>query len=233
MPDAEALQKILGVVLENNALLEQSLIHSSFINENPGFGLGHNERLEFLGDAVLDCIVAEKLYRDFPDMTEGDLTRLRAALVRRDTLAGVARNIKLGEFLALGKGEEGSGGRNKAPNLAGALEAVIGAVYLDRGLDVTAGMILHLFGDDWAQITSQGTGIDYKSKLQEVVQSRWQLTPSYRLVDETGPDHAKTFTIEVVVDGKPLGRGAGRSKKVAEMESARIALDELGRDFTG
>ena len=132
--------------MDNPGLLEQALVHSSYINENPGSAPGHNERLEFLGDAVLDCIVAEKLYQDFPELNEGDMTRLRAALVRRDTLAGIARGINLGTFSIWVKGRRPAAGRSKAPNLAGALEAVIAAVYLDRGMAATAELVLRLLG---------------------------------------------------------------------------------------
>ncbi len=241
MPDLGALQRRLEINLGNPALLEQALVHSSYINENPGFTLGHNERLEFLGDAILDGIVAEKLYKELPYSSEGDMTRLRAALVRRDTLAGIARNIGLGDFLLMGKGEESSGGRGKAPNLAGALEAVIAAVYLDRGPDGTRELVLKLLGDAWAKVVCQGAGTDLKSKLQEVTQSRFQVTPVYRLVAETGPDHAREFTIEVTAGGRTLGQGTGKSKKLAETEAARTALERLeqvssassGQGFTG
>jgi ribonuclease-3 len=227
MPDIAILQKTLGVTLSNRKLLEQALVHSSYINEPPGFTLGHNERLEFLGDAVLDCIIAEKLYQDLPDLNEGEMSKLRAALVRRDTLADIARNIKLGDFLLMGKGEEASGGRNKAPNLAGAMEAVIAAIYIDRGWLTARDIILKLYGDAWVKIARQGTGLDYKSKLQEVMQSKLQLTPSYRLVSETGPDHDKSFTVEVSTGGRVLGRGTGKNKKLAETEAARAALEQL------
>jgi ribonuclease-3 len=233
MYDVATLQKTLGITLGNPGLLEQALVHSSYINENPGYALSHNERLEFLGDAVLDCIVADKLYRDFPEFTEGEMTRLRAALVRRDTLADIARGISLGDYLYMGKGEESSGGRSKAPNLAGALEAVIAAVYLDRGLAATTELVFKLLGDVWTQVIQQGTGVDYKSKLQEVMQSRLQLTPSYRLVTETGPDHDKRFTVDVLAGNRTLGSGTGKSKKLAETEAARIALERLKEDFTG
>ncbi|MGD0795119.1 MAG: ribonuclease III [Dehalococcoidales bacterium] len=233
MPDKDALQETLGIKLANPVLLEQALVHSSYINENPTFALGHNERLEFLGDAVLDCIVAEKLYQDFPDLNEGEMTKLRAALVRRETLAGSARRINLGEYLLMGKGEEASGGRDKEPNLAGALEAVVAAVYLDRGLAATAELVFRLLDDTWIKVIQQGTGTDYKSRLQEVIQYRFQLTPSYRLIAETGPDHAKNFTVEVSAGSRILGKGTGKSKKLAETEAARAALERLKEDFTG
>lgn len=233
MPDIADLQKKLGVTFKLLALLEQALVHSSYVNENPAYTPGHNERLEFLGDAVLDFIVADKLYQEFPDLAEGEMTRLRAALVRRDTLARMARSIGLGDFLYMGKGEETSGGRNKTPNLAGALEAVIAAVYLDRGEKPTRNMVIRLLGEEWAKVVSQGTGADYKSKLQELAQSRFQLTPAYRLVAEAGPDHEKRFTVEVMVGTDSLGKGVGKSKKLAETEAARAALERLDKDFTG
>lgn len=233
MPDIMELQETLGVKLENVSLLEQALVHSSYVNENPNLVSGHNERLEFLGDAVLDFIVAGKLYREFPDFTEGEMTRRRAALVRRDALARVARSIGLGEFLYMGKGEEASGGRSKPLNLAGALEAVIAAVYLDRGTTATRDMVVRLLGEEWERMVSRGTSVDYKSKLQEVSQARFQLTPSYRLVGESGPDHDKRFTVEVKVGTEVAGRGSGKSKKLAETEAARAALERLDRDFTG
>lgn len=227
MPDIKEFQKILGVTFNNPALLEQALVHSSYINENPSRSIGHNERLEFLGDAVLDYIVAEKLYRDFPDISEGEMTRLRAALVRRETLARIAGDIKLGAFLFMGKGEESTGGRNKLPNLAGALEALIAAVYLDLGAAAAKDFIYNLYTEEWKKLTSHGLLIDYKSKLQEIAQSRFQEIPAYRLISETGPDHDKQFMVEVSVNAKVMGSGAGKSKKLAETEAARLALQRF------
>ena len=232
MPDIAKLQKSLGVYFEKPSLLEQALVHSSYINENPAQTLGHNERLEFLGDAVLDFVVADKLYQEFPNLSEGEMTRLRATLVRRETLAGLARNIKLGGYLYMGKGEESSGGRNKTPNLAGALEAVIAAVFLDRGIIAAAGMINGLIAEEWDKLTSRGANIEYKSKLQELVQSKYQVTPAYRLVSESGPDHEKSFMVEVIVNSEVVGTGAGKTKKAAETEAARLALERLAGDFT-
>jgi ribonuclease-3 len=232
MPDMAALQKILGVTFDKPSLLEQALVHSSYINENPDYVSGHNERLEFFGDAVLDFIVAEKLYREFPGLAEGKMTRLRAALVRRDTLARVARAINLGDYVYMGRGEESSGGRNKTPNLAGALEAIIAAVYLDQGMTTAAKVVNSLLAEEWEKVFRQGAYIDYKSKLQELAQSRFQVTPAYRLVSETGPDHDKNFTVEVMVDAKVLGTGTGKSKKIAETEAARLAIERLSADFT-
>lgn len=233
MPDIADLQKTLKVTFKKPALLEQALVHSSCVNENPDLTSGHNERLEFLGDAVLDVIVADRLYRNFPALTEGEMTKLRAALVRRETLARVARSINLGDYLYMGRGEETSGGRNKVPNLAGALEAVIAAAYLDRGMKATADMVMRLLGGEWERVCSQDIGIDYKSKLQELTQARYQQMPSYRLVAESGPDHDKRFTVEVFINNEVRGKGVGKSKKLAETEAAREALEWLGQDFTG
>ncbi len=147
MADLAALQQTLGISFNDSSLLEQALVHSSYVNENPGIAPASNERLEFLGDAVLGLTVAEKLYQDFPHSAEGEMTRLRAALVRGNTLARVARTIKLGDYLYLGKGEEASGGRRKPANLAGALEAMIAAVFLDQGLTITRDFILRLFNE--------------------------------------------------------------------------------------
>jgi ribonuclease-3 len=232
VPDIAVLQQALGVAFRNASLLQQALVHSSSVNENPSLFPAHNERLEFLGDAVLGFIVAARLYREFPGLPEGEMTRRRAALVRRETLARVARGIALGDFLYLGKGEESTGGRDKTPNLAGALEAVIAAVYLDRGLAVTTRMVVRLLGEEWVKVINRDTGIDFKSRLQELVQSRYQLTPGYRLVAEAGPDHEKRFTVEVLVNRRVMGRGTGRSKKLAETAAARAALEKLKHAFT-
>jgi ribonuclease-3 len=233
VPDLDALQKAIGVTFHNRSLLEQAVIHSSYVNENLELVSSHNERLEFLGDAVLGFIVAEKLYQEFPDITEGEMTKLRAALVRRDTLARVAGAVGLGDFLYIGKGEEASGGRAKTPNLAGALEAMIGAIYLDQGLTTARDAVLRLLGEELSRVSRHGAGVDYKSRLQELIQSRNQSTPAYRLVAQTGPDHDRRFTVEVMAGGVILGRGAGKSKKLAETEAARLALDRLNDDFTG
>jgi ribonuclease-3 len=232
MPDIAELQKILKVSFSQPALLEQALVHSSYINENPASPIGHNERLEFLGDAVLDFVVADWLYQEFPFLSEGEMTKARATLVQRDTLARSAKTIKLGDFLYMGKGEESSGGRNKAPNLAGALEAVIAAIYLDQGVKGVTLVINWLLAEEWQKLTSQGAEIEYKSKLQELTQSHYQTAPLYRVVSETGPDHDKEFTVEVIVNGKTMGQGTGKSKKTAETLAAQAALKALSADFT-
>lgn len=227
MPDSSGLQKIIGIVFKDTALLEQALVHSSYINENPGHVTGHNERLEFLGDAVLGWIVSEHIYREFPDFNEGDMTRLRATLVRRETLANIARSIGLGDYLYMGRGEEASGGRNKTANLAGAMEALIAAVYRDRGVTVTRKFVLKLLEDEWEKAAHTGLKDDYKSMLQIVTQSKFQVIPVYRVVSQTGPDHDKVFTVEVSANNNVLGSGTGKNKKMAETRAARSALQRL------
>ena len=232
MADSAALPRTLGISFNDPSLLEQALVHSSYINENPGFAPASNERLEFLGDAVLDVIIAEKLYQDFPHFTEGEMTKLRAALVRRDTLARMARTIGLGDYLHLGKGEEVSGGRRKPANLAGALEAVIAAIFLDQGSAIASDFVLRLLNEELQKVVNEGAGVDYKSQLQELIQAKEQQTPNYRVVEAMGPDHDKRFTVEVRLGDTVLGRGSGKSKKMAETEAARSALEQLSTDFT-
>ena len=232
MADLAALQQALGVSFNDASLLEQALVHSSYINENPGSALASNERLEFLGDAVLGLIVAEKLYQDFPRFAEGEMTKLRAALVRRDTLARIAGAVGLGDHLYMGKGEEAGGGRHKPANLAAALEAVIAAVFLDRGPATARDFILGLLGMELEKVASRGAGVDHKSELQELVQGSEQQTPTYHVIEATGPDHDKMFAVEVRLGEAVLGRGSGKSKKAAESEAARSALEKLSTSFT-
>ncbi len=232
MADISKLQKILGVDFKQSALLEEALVHSSYINENPGSSTHNNERLEFIGDAVLGFVMAERIYGEMPDLSEGQMTKARANLVRGDTLARIAGEIGLGDFLDMGKGEEASGGRTKAPNLAGALEAVIAAIYLDQGIYTVKIVVSKIFEKEWQNLVSQGVEEDYKSMLQEIVQKKYQTAPVYKLVEEVGPDHDKTFTIEVIINTKWFGTGQGKSKKLAETEAARQALATLNEDFT-
>jgi len=222
-----ALQQTLDISFNDLSLLELAVIHSSYINENPDFAPVSNERLEFLGDAVLGLVITEKLYLDYPQFSEGVMTKLRSALVSRETLAHIARTISLGNYLYLGKGEEASGGRNKPTNLAGVLEAVIAAVFLDQGLAVTRDFILRLLNKELQKVVNQGVKTDYKSQLQELIQSRQQQTPAYYLVETGGPAHDRRFTVEVRLGDTVLGRGSSKSKKAAETEAARSALEQL------
>ncbi len=232
MADLAELQQTLGVSFNDLSLLQQALVHSSYVNENPGFVPASNERLEFLGDAILGLIVAEKLYQDFPQFTAGEMTGLRAALVCQDTLAHVARAIKLGDYLYLGKGEKASGGQRKPANLARALEAVIAAIFLDQGLVTTRDVILRLFNKELQRAASQGVKVDYKSQLQKLIQAREQQAPVYQVVEAIGPDHEKKFTVEVRIGDTVLGKGTGKSKKIAETEAAHSALQQLPANFT-
>ena len=227
-----ALQQTLGISFNDLSILEQAIVHSSYVNENPDSTPLSNERLEFLGDAVLGLVIAEKLYLDYPQFSEGEMTKLRSVLVSRDTLARIARNISLGNYLYLGKGEEASGGRNKLTNLAGALEAVIAAILLDQGLAITKDFILRLLNKELQKVVSQGVKTDYKSQLQEFIQSRQQQIPTYYLVEAVGPAHNRRFTVEVRVDNTVLGRGSSKSKKAAETEAAHAALERLSTNFT-
>jgi ribonuclease-3 len=226
------LQRILGVSFHDPSLLMQALVHSSCINENPTLAPASNERLEFLGDAVLGQVVAEKLYRDFPLFTEGEMTKLRAVLVRRDALTRMAKAISLGEYLSLGKGEEASGGRHKPANLASALEAVIAAIFLDQGPSAAREFILKLLDTELQKAVSQDTGIDSKSELQELIQAKERQLPIYHVIEATGPDHDRQFTIEVRLGKTVLGRGSGKNKKSAEAAAARSALKKLTAGFT-
>ncbi len=233
MSDIHSLQESLNVRFKSPEVLKQALVHSSYLNEYPGTVSASNERLEFLGDAILDFIVAEKLYQDSPDLTEGEMTRVRSALVRQETLAQIAKGLKLGNYLYMGKGEEAGGGRQKPTNLAGALEAVIAAVFLDQGLAVVRELVLRWLAGELQELMTWKGEVDYKSRLQELIQSKYRAAPSYRTVQAIGPDHDKIFTVEVKIGGRILGSGSGKSKKVAETEAARNALERLRSDFTG
>lgn len=230
MTDLGKLQTILGVNFKDESLLQQALVHRSYLNENAELRLTSNERLEFLGDAVLGFVVASELYDRFPDLSEGDLTNLRATLVRGETLGQIALSLELGEYLYLGRGEEDSGGRTRLRNLSCALEAVIGAVFVDQGFDVTRSFILNLLGDKIPLAAEDKSQVDYKSRLQHIIQSEQKITPAYRTIEEVGPDHAKVFTVEVLAGDSVLGQGSGRSKRAAEMDAARQALQKLKGD---
>lgn len=224
---AQALLQSLGIEFKRPELAEQALVHRSYLNEAPGLELESNERMEFLGDAVLGIIVSDRLYKDYPALSEGHLSQLRALLVRWDTLAEVAERVSLGDYLTLGRGEEMSGGRGRPSNLAGALEAVIGAAFLDGGLTKARKLVLRLLQPELERIAAGAVAVDSKSQLQHEVQARWHEIPRYRLVSSVGPDHDKTFTVEVSVRSDVLGRGEGRNKKQAELAAAREALETL------
>ncbi|MGE5134203.1 MAG: ribonuclease III [Gemmatimonadota bacterium] len=201
-------------------LLERALTHRSFAYENGG--LPTNERLEFLGDSVLGLIVTDTLFRQYPDLPEGQLAKLRAAVVNMRALADVARGLRLGAYIRLGRGEEGTGGRDKSSILADTLEAVIGAVYVERGLEAASALVHRLFDPVIARSARLGAGLDWKTSLQELTASGVLGVPEYH-VEESGPDHQKSFRASVTVGGRTYGSGAGRSKKEAEQQAAEAA----------
>jgi ribonuclease-3 len=219
-----ALDRILGLRFHDASLRQLALTHRSHAFENDL--AANNERLEFLGDAVLGIVVTDMAFREFPEMPEGELAKLRAAIVNMGALADVARDLGLGRFILLGKGEEMSGGRDKSSILADALEALLGAVYLDRGLDAASKLIRHLFRPRMiAYVRGEGER-DYKTILQEIASAELHVVPEYR-IRERGPDHQKEFTATVVLAGKEWGVGMGRSKKEAEQQAAHEAYVRL------
>jgi len=211
---------------KNFLLLNRALTHRSYLNENPE-ALEDNERLEFLGDAVLDYVVGAWLYNHFPEMAEGDLTRLRAALVKTDQLAHFGSLIGIGQVLRLGRGEEENGGRTRKAMLCGAFEALVGALCLDAGMEAVETFASRFLETAVSEILSQQRDKDPKSLLQEIVQAGGKPAPNYRVVAEKGPDHAKTFEVEVYDNGDLLGSGAGSSKHEASMAAAQDALSNL------
>jgi ribonuclease-3 len=213
----------------DKTLLQRSLTHRSLANENPEFPTGDNERLEFLGDAVLDFLVGEFLYHRFPEQSEGALTNMRAALVKREALAHLARHLDLGRFLLMGRGEEESGGRRRSATLCGAFEALIGAIYLDQGLDAVERFVLPFIEPELDEVLQEALDKDAKSRLQEWSQAHLGATPAYRTAGAHGPDHSKTFTVEVVIGGVVYGEGAGASKQLAAQVAAKAAMAHLQR----
>ncbi len=224
------LQEVIGFPFEDHPLLREALVHRSYLNENPTFPSRDNQRLEFLGDALLDFVAGDYLYRRYPKMREGELTSIRAALVKEETLARFAQILDLGRYLYLGRGEEESGGRERPSLLADAFEALVGALYLDGGLTTAERFILRFLEPETERIVVQGELRDYKSLFQEEAQRRFQATPLYRTIDERGPDHNKVFTVEVLIEEKVYGRGEGTSKQAAEQEAARQALEKIASD---
>lgn len=229
--DAESaarLNRRLGLSFSDLSLLTRALTHPSYVNENPD-SLEDNERLEFLGDAVLDFIVGAWVYHRFPEMPEGDLTKMRSVIVRNDQLAAFARQLDLGRALLLGRGEAASGGAERDGLLGSAFEALIGALYLDSGLDAVNAFVRPLLEDAKGFILDEIH--DPKSRLQEWAQAEKMGTPQYVTVASSGPDHAKTFEVEVRIQGLVYGRGHGSSKQIAARIAAQTALEALGISF--
>ena len=224
----QTLEEKLGYHFQNIALLENALTHSSSANEHKAAGLESNERLEFLGDSVLGMVVADYLYRHCPTLPEGDLTRLRAGLVCEGNLVLVAKELELGSYLKLGKGEELGGGRTRASIQADAVESVLAAVYLDGGISAARRLIQHFILNHISRVHDAAK--DHKTALQEIVQRKSGQQLTYTLIGESGPDHAKTFRMEVCLNGEPIGTGEGHSKKEAEQAAAAAAIQALEQE---
>jgi ribonuclease-3 len=228
--DIYMFEERTGVRFRDRTLLQRAFIHRSFVNENGvEEGLSDNERLEFLGDALLSYVVSEELFRRYPEYQEGSLTSIRSALVRRETLARLAMHLSLGEYLLLGHGEEESGGRERPATLCAVFEALVGAMYMDQGIDMVRSFVLPLMLAELERVQHQALEKDPKSRLQEFVQSTFGVTPRYRTAESTGPDHAKTFVMKVTIGDKIRGVGAGHSKQEATQQAAAMALYRLGQ----
>ena len=224
----QRLEERLEYRFRDRGLLEHALTHRSHAHEDASGGVADNESLEFLGDAVLGFVVADLLFREFPQYREGEKSKVKATLVSTTSLATVADRLDLGTYLLLGRGEEKTGGRQKQALLADACEAVIAAVYLDGGLEEARRLILRELAPDVAEIRSPDFLKDYKSALQELIQSNGGPRPEYSVIETVGPDHDKVFRVDVRVGGEILGTGSGRTKKDAEQEAARLALERQG-----
>jgi ribonuclease-3 len=225
----EALQQAIDYRFRDRGLLEHAMTHTSRANEDVSGGVADNESLEFLGDAVLGFIIADLLFREFPAFDEGEKSKAKASLVSTTTLARQAERLDLGEHLLLGRGEEKTGGRRKQALLADGYEALLAAIYLDGGIEQARAFVAREFAPLIAEVREHRVaGQDHKSALQEYLQSRDRSLPEYRVVGTIGPDHRKLFRIEVWVQGEPVGEAVGPSKKEAEQEAARLALEKLG-----
>jgi len=228
LKEYDTLQKNIGYCFKNKSLLVTALTHKSHANENRLDYAAHNERLEFLGDAVLELVVTDMLMRLFPDSTEGDLSKLRASVVNETSLAEMARGINLGHFMILGRGEDQCKGRLKDSILSDAFEALLGAIYMDSNFDKVYPVVKNRFVAILTQAQTQDINRDYKTKLQEVSQDKFKSVPIYKLVGQKGPDHEKIFEVEIAILNEIYGRGEGKSKKSAEQSAAKEALSRLG-----
>lgn len=225
--DRKKLEQMLHIEFNNIDVIRQAFTHSSYVNEHRDINTSDNERLEFLGDAVLELGVSQYLYRKYPQMPEGEMTKLRAAIVCEPSLETFARSLNFGDHILLGKGEEMTGGRNRPALLADVFEAFLGALYLDKGFDTALHFLeKHVFPKIDTGAFSHG--MDYKSKLQEIIQQDKNQTIEYQIIEEKGPSHNKEFVAELRINDKVLGSGIGRTKKEAEQRAAKNALDQLG-----
>lgn len=228
MKDFSAFEERIGVVFGDKELLKQAFVHRSYLNEHPDFALDHNERLEFLGDAVVELVVTEHLYRNFPN-PEGELTNWRAALVNAKTLSAIAQELGMDDYLYLSRGEaKDSGSKARMYILANAIEALMGAIYLDGGYDVSKGFIDRFVLSKLDHILKHKLYIDPKSRFQEASQEATGITPNYKVLEETGPDHAKVFEVGVFLGKELVAKGKGTSKQDAQIEAAQAALEAKG-----
>lgn len=225
MNNFEVLEKKLGIKFKNKKLLEQAFTHRSYLNENPGLKLEHNERLEFLGDAVIELVVTEDLFKEYPEKAEGDLTNWRAALVNAKMLSGIAEELGFNEFLLLSRGESKELGKARAYILANTFEAFLGAVYLDSGYKACDEFIKKHLLNRLPDIIQEGSYKDAKSKFQEEAQEKVSVTPSYNVIKESGPDHNKKFIVGVYLKEELVAKGEGSSKREAEEAAAKLALE--------
>lgn len=218
------LQKSLAYKFKNESILLEAVTHKSYHYENPSVALSFNERLEFLGDSVLGLVIAEYLYKLPGGFTESSMAKMKSFVVKASAIAESARDIGLGGYLRIGKGEEDTGGRGKASLLADSMEAVIGAVFIDGGYEAASGLVMRLFKERLEGALESGDYEDYKSALQEKTQMQYGMLPEYKIVSEAGMEHEKVFTVEVYINGQPSGKGKGRSKKEAQSQAAKNAL---------
>ena len=223
-PNLESLEKSLGVAFSDKALLKESLTHRSYLNEHPAWSPRHNERLEYLGDAVLELAVSEALYRDYPESNEGELTAVRAALVNYQSMARLAAEISLGSYIRMSKGEAKDKGRAREVILANAMESLIGAMYLDAGMAPVTALVEKYLIPQTKEILATKSYKDPKSNLQEYVQEHFKVTPTYRVLTEDGPAHDRTFKVGVYINSDLVGEGSGPSKQEAEVDAAKQAL---------
>lgn len=228
MKDFSTFEEAIGIVFKNKEVLQQAFTHRSYINENPKSGLSHNERLEFLGDAVLELVVTDHLFKTYPDHAEGDLTAYRSALVNAVVAAEVAQSLNMNEYLLLSKGESKDTGRARQTILANAYESFIGALYLDQGYDVCEVFIKKTLIPKLSDIISKKLWRDPKSHIQEEAQERLGITPSYEVIGQLGPDHDKFFTVGIFFGDKKIAEGKGRSKQEAQQAAAQAALTQKG-----
>lgn len=231
-PSTDPLQSSLAYRFTDNTFLEEALTHTSYVNERKHANATHNERLEFLGDAVLSLVMSEYLASRLPHSSEGALSKMKAKLVSESSLARVGRQLRLGDYLKLGRGEDRSKGREKDSLLSNAVEAVIAAVHLDGGFEASRAVTLHVFADELRSVTDQGEqpgADDFKTQFQEWCQKRYEVLPRYEVVRQSGPDHDKVFEVEVSAKDEVAGRGTGRTKKEAEQSAAKQALQRAAK----